>query len=557
MARREITPLGAGLTHALLALVGVSMVLPFLWMLVTSVKSESEVFQDHVLPQATVLGDEGQELETVDGETLYAAVPEKDENGQNRIDADGKVIHRRGEPLTLELGNPILQGSKGDRASARTAAGETVVLTDDEGVPVRNRDVNTDSVFLAAAGGQARYRDPRKLDKYAEPVLVAVDAQPAGNQDLARAYFARYSDTAFATMIRERWHGHVPLMITAELCDEWSGMSGKPEPLTAGGNAIRDPTESDSVLYYQYKDLSWSRNAIGKPLRFKRRPARLVTDDGRPIAYKAPFPIFLTEEEPLKADEGAILYTFVGEEDTARPVAGGELALRKEFRLLWSNYVTVLADPEIKMSLYAWNSMFIAVCVVLLKLTTSSLAAFAFARLEWPGRDKVFFAYLATMMIPGIVVAIPNYLLLQQIGWLDTFYALIVPAASTAYGTFMLRQYMLTLPKGLEEAALIDGAGLLRVWWDIVLPLCKPALITLAIFTFATAWQSFSWPLIVAPGENTRVLAVALKNFSDNQTTAYNLLMAASLVMMIPMLLLFMFGQKYFIKGIQLGGVKG
>jgi ABC-type sugar transport system permease subunit len=146
----------------------------------------------------------------------------------------------------------------------------------------------------------------------------------------------------------------------------------------------------------------------------------------------------------------------------------------------------------------------------------------------------------------------------------DQFYlaksALIFMSVWTYVGGANMILYLAALagvPTELYEAAEIDGAGLLRVWWDIVLPLCKPALITLAISTFASTWQSFSWPLIVAPGENTRVLAVALKNFSDNQATAYNLLMASFTVMMIPMLLLFIFGQKYFIKGIQLGGVKG
>jgi multiple sugar transport system permease protein len=160
-------------------------------------------------------------------------------------------------------------------------------------------------------------------------------------------------------------------------------------------------------------------------------------------------------------------------------------------------------------------------------------------------------------MVPGAITMIPNYLILQQLGWLNTFIGLIIPGAASAYGTFMLRQYMLTLPKGLEEAARIDGASLLRVWWDIVLPLCKPAMITLAIFTFTGTWTSFTWPLIVAPDERVRVLPVALQYFSSGQSTAYTLLMAASLIMMLPMLILFVFGQKYFVRGIQLGGVKG
>ena len=344
-------------------------------------------------------------------------------------------------------------------------------------------------------------------------------------------------------------------MLTREIREQWSAKVGSIEAAELNNLMLRDPTFTDEERFYNFRDITWQD--LGDPIRLVNRPAKIVDARGLPILFESTFPLYRTDDDPIMADQRRELLVYVGEETEPRTIAGRELEVEEQFRLLWSNYSIVFADPQIKMSLFAWNTLFVCVAVVMMKLATSSLAAFAFARLEWPGRDKIFFAYLATMMIPGIVTQIPNYMILKELGWLNTFYALIIPGASTAYGTFMLRQYMLTLPKGLEEAARIDGAGLLRVWWDIVLPLCRPALITLAIFTFSSTWQSFSGPLILAPEEEVRVLGVALYNLSTQSSQSYNLLMAASLVMMVPMLLLFIFGQKYFVRGIQLGGVKG
>ncbi len=572
MARTEMTRLRATLTHVFLIIFGITMILPFLWMLSTSLKSEVEVFQDHILPREVNLGVDGQELQTVDGVPLYHAVIARDAYGQNRTETvieDGeeveRLVYERGDPVRLRVGNPMLQGSPGDRA--RTNDG--VNLSDDLGLPIYNRDIGWGS-------GHTRFRDPRKFARWAEPVLIDPDffgdQRDADNQALAKLFFSRYQDN-WDEMVRQRWSGQIPLMLTLTLRDAWEDKAGQSAPVSIDGRQIEDRQQSALVnarraeqglepiqMFYQYRDLSWPSSEIEsnpRPVRFQRRPAKVVTAAGLPIDFEPPFPIYRSDDDPLMANSRDPLMVFLGDAELATTVPGRALETHSRFRLQWANFETVLMDPDVKMSLFAWNSFFIAVCVVFLQLTTSSLAAFAFARLEWPGRDKVFFAYLATLMIPGIVTSIPNFLILQRLGWLDTFYALIVPASATAYGTFMLRQYMLTLPRGLEEAALIDGASLLRVWWDIVVPLCKPALITLAIFTFAGTWQSFTWPLIVTTSEEVRVLPVALKNFSDNQSTVYNLLMAASLVMMIPMLLLFIFGQKYFVRGIQLGGIKG
>ena len=534
-------PLRALFSHTVLVCLGATMLLPFLWMVTTSLKSESEVFQRHHLPQAVHLGRDGEQLRTQDGRPLASAVRR----------ADDPTQLARGGPLVLRIGNPDMQqGSKGDRA--RTAAGEN--LSDDLGLPVLNGMVMTDQGRLAALGGVARFRDPRVMARYAEPVLVPRDLDDGANEARARAWFSRYA-AHWERMVAVRWKGLVPLVLSEQLRDDWAAMSGRSEPAAINGRALRDPHAPGVAVHYQYKDLSWSE--IGAPVRDNRMPTAIVDASGTPVPYEAPFPLFRSADDPLKDGDGRTLLAFVGDETRPRAVLGRELAITTSVRLLWSNYQTVLADPQIKLSLFAWNSLFISICVVALQLLTSSLAAFAFARMEWPGRDRVFLIYLATLMIPGVVTQIPSYLILQQLGWLNSFYGLIVPAAASAYGTFMLRQYMLTLPRSLEEAARIDGAGLLRIWWSITLPLCRPALITLAIFTFVTTWQSFTWPLIVAPAEAVRVLPVALKNFHDEQTTAYTLLMAASLVMMTPMVLLFVFGQKYFVRGIQIGAVKG
>ncbi|GDY11537.1 hypothetical protein LBMAG53_04140 [Planctomycetota bacterium] len=550
--RGEMSPFTAFCCHLGLWVVGVSMVVPFGWMLLTSFKSEGEVFQKHLLPRAVSLGSDGQALTTVDGKPLFTAERQKDAQGMPVVGADGKFAWKPAEPLRVRTGNPTMDGSKGDHA--RSKDGES--LYDDHGVPVLNGMIQTDPAVIAAGGGLTRFRDPRQIAKYAEPVLVPREFLAPDNEAAAKRYFSRFSAT-WEDTVRERWGGRLPLMLTAAMKDAWQGRADSDAALEFQGVKLIDPGVTGRVAAYPFKEVGW--NLIGEPVRYLRRGNTIVDGRGLPIRFQAPFPVYRTDDDPLAADpRGGKLLVRVGSPDaTPGTILGRAVATTDRIRLVTGNYQTVLNDPEIKMTLFAWNSFFVCICTVALKLLTSSLAAFAFSRLEWPGRDRIFICYLATLMIPGVVTAIPNYLILQQLGWLNTFWALIIPGASTAYGTFMLRQYMLTLPKSLEEAARIDGASLLRVWWDIAVPMTKPALITLAIFTFAGTWQSFSWPLIVAPDESVRLLPVALQQFSEAQKTAYNLLMAGSVLLMIPTLLLFLVGQKYFVSGIQLGGVKG
>ncbi|MCX8052276.1 MAG: carbohydrate ABC transporter permease [Armatimonadetes bacterium] len=227
------------------------------------------------------------------------------------------------------------------------------------------------------------------------------------------------------------------------------------------------------------------------------------------------------------------------------------------FPTVWhpENYVKVF--EQIPFARYYFNSVFIAGWVTFLTCLTSSMAAFAFSRLQWRGRDTVFKLYLATMMIPGVVVMIPNYTLMVKLHLLDSYVGLIVPCAFSAFGTFLLRQFMLTIPPALDEAASIDGASPWRIFWDVILPLAQPGIVTLAIFTFIGNYASFFWPLILIKSEHLRTLPIGMLYFDSIYGRQTNLIMAASVMNIIPLVALFVIGQRYLVRGIQLGAVRG
>lgn len=227
------------------------------------------------------------------------------------------------------------------------------------------------------------------------------------------------------------------------------------------------------------------------------------------------------------------------------------------FPSVWQpeNYIKVF--QQVPFAKYYFNSVFIAAWVTFLTCLTSAMAAFAFSRLKWPGRDKVFQLYLATMMIPGVVTMIPNYNLMVQFHLLDSYLGLIVPAAFSAFGTFLLRQFMMTIPPALDEAAEIDGATPWQKFWDVILPLARAGLITLAIFTFMGNYGSFFWPLILIKSEHLRTLPIGMLFFDTNYGRQTNLIMAASVMNIIPLIILFITSQRFLVRGIQLGAVKG
>ena len=224
-------------------------------------------------------------------------------------------------------------------------------------------------------------------------------------------------------------------------------------------------------------------------------------------------------------------------------------------QFVWQNYVQ--AWNAVPFARFYINSLFVSTAVTAGQVMTSAFAAYAFARLHFPGRDKIFFGYLATIMVPGAVTMIPVFILLRYLGWIDTYKAVILPGIFTAYGTFLLRQFFLTLPKDLEDAAKIDGCSYFGIFWKIILPLSKPALATLTTFTFMGSWLNFMWPLIVLNTHQLFTLPVGLSYFQSLHHTDWTLLMAGSLMMILPILIVFIINQRYFVEGIKLTGIKG
>jgi multiple sugar transport system permease protein len=223
--------------------------------------------------------------------------------------------------------------------------------------------------------------------------------------------------------------------------------------------------------------------------------------------------------------------------------------------IVWGNYVEVTRTMPFPR--YLLNTAAVAVTVMALHVLVSSLAAYAFARLRFPGRDALFLGYLATLMVPGQVTLIPNFLIVKYLGWIDTYQALIIPQSFSAFGTFLLRQFFLGIPRELEDAARIDGASSFAIYRRIILPLSGPALATLSVFTFTSQWNSFLWPLIVINEADLRTLTVGLRALVGQFTIQYHLLMAGSVISLVPMVTAFLVAQRYFVRGIALTGFGG
>lgn len=204
------------------------------------------------------------------------------------------------------------------------------------------------------------------------------------------------------------------------------------------------------------------------------------------------------------------------------------------------------------------NSLIVATSTVVLQILTASLAAFAFARLRFWGRETIFLLYLATLMIPFQVTMIPNYILIARfLQWRDTYQALILPTAFSAFSTFLLRQYFKGIPLDLDEAARMDGAGSLRIWALVILPLSGPVVATLAIFNFQGSWNDFLWPLVITSKENMRTIPIGLASFQGQYQTDWHLLMAGAVIALLPVLVIYVLGQNWFVRGITLSGMGG
>lgn len=224
--------------------------------------------------------------------------------------------------------------------------------------------------------------------------------------------------------------------------------------------------------------------------------------------------------------------------------------------IMWSNFVYMFESAP--WHTYFFNTIKVTIIVLIGQLIACSMGAYAFARLKFRGRDLMFLAYLATMMIPYHVTMIPTFRIIRNLGWLDSHLALIVPAifAYGAFGTFLLRQFFLTIPVELEQSAKIDGCGYFGIYWRIILPISKPALATLAIFSFMATWNDFLAPLIYISSDELKTLTLGLATFQGIYTTQWNFMMAGALIISLPVIFLFIFAQRFFIEGIAMSGMK-
>lgn len=220
------------------------------------------------------------------------------------------------------------------------------------------------------------------------------------------------------------------------------------------------------------------------------------------------------------------------------------------------NYVKLFST--VPFGRYLLNTVIVTVTLTFSQLLFSSLAAYAFARLEFPGRDLIFLGYLGTMMIPSQVTLISTYVIISKLKMVDTYAALIVPYMfGSAIGTFLLRQFFMTLPKELEEAARVDGCSKLRIWAQIILPLSKASLVTLGIFVFLWSWNEMMWPMIVINSESMRPLALGITLLSQSKMSMdWGVLMAGACVCVTPVILIYVWAQRFFIEGIAMTGMK-
>src|SRR4051794_36393497 len=203
------------------------------------------------------------------------------------------------------------------------------------------------------------------------------------------------------------------------------------------------------------------------------------------------------------------------------------------------------------------NSLFVALVTTAGQLIVSSMAAYAFARMEFRGRNALFVVYLATLMIPFQVTITPLFIVMRMLNWIDTYQGLILPGVFITFGTFLMRQFFLTLPRELEEAAYLDGASPFTIFFRIILPLSKPALATLAVFSFMGSWNAFLWPLFTSHNTDVMTLPVGLATLHGRYLTQWNLVMAGAVITIVPMAIFFLMVQKYFVQGVATSGLKG
>jgi len=223
----------------------------------------------------------------------------------------------------------------------------------------------------------------------------------------------------------------------------------------------------------------------------------------------------------------------------------------------WQNYYNVIVSEQIRYPLFFFNSLKLGILVTASQLLTCSLAAFAFARLRFPGRNVLFVLFLASMMVPGQVTVVPLFIIVRNLNMIDTHWSLILPGVTSAFGVFLLRQYFMTLPDELVDAARIDGAGYVRIFWRIMLPLVGPGLSALGIFTFLGSWNNFFGPLLFLRSWDKQTLPLALTTLAGYMGSGSQAeILAAVMLSILPVLLAFLFAQRFVLRGIALTGIK-
>lgn len=220
-------------------------------------------------------------------------------------------------------------------------------------------------------------------------------------------------------------------------------------------------------------------------------------------------------------------------------------------------YEAILTAADTPVLRWFANSMIAATLNSLLVVVTAALAAYALARMEFRGRKLVFATIIATLFVPPVILVIPNYEIVGRLYWLDTLIAIIVPTAANAFGVFFLRQFFIGLPRDMEEAAELDGANTWQVFWHVVLPLSRPALATLALLAFLTNWNDFLWPVYVLFSPENQTLQTGLSTLQSANSVRYDLLMAGAVIASLPVLLLYIFAQRFVIEGVSRSGIKG
>lgn len=224
-------------------------------------------------------------------------------------------------------------------------------------------------------------------------------------------------------------------------------------------------------------------------------------------------------------------------------------------QFMWQNYVT--AWNAAPFDRYALNSLIVTSVILISQLVFAALAAYVFARLQFPGRELIFMAFLATMMVPTQVLVVPSFLIFKYLGWIDTYMALTVPFLVNAFGTFLIRQSFLSVPEDLVDAARIDGAGHGRIIWNVLVPVSKPAFVSFALLTFTWRWNDYFWPLIMTNSTEMRTLPVGLVFLRTSEgSIQWNVVMAAAVFVIAPVILLFLAFQRYFVQGVIASGIK-